>query len=486
MSSESKGIDCTDYDSPNCPKGETASPKSVEKKSTDSLHVAMVGCWGVYGWDKEITIKEYNLEKMLEKSLKKTLNDEDLNAILKSMKKKDRIVEVTNYEKNLKPIITQLQKDYKEAEKDKKKEDVVVDKFFKDTPEVYGQEKVINGIGDQKPPVDALFLAGDNVYSHNTPKDELVKLITSVLNGNEEDIGSLPTKRGYKKNPKYSPQQIKEQLSEGFTKLVDKVNESTNIFLGIGNHDIQTCEDLNTQLNYKEKESRYGLHGTYYNVIYEMNNYKVNFIIIDTNMFSEDFQCDGAKKYTDPQRKAQIEWVIRALRAGKCKYNIIIGHCPYIANPHKEEKVKNRPPDVLPIRSEEKEVIGIHNEGLEKLFDAISANKGLPKVQVYMCADEHNQQFLYDNKYNMCLVVAGSGGTALDYDIKDQTINGVESRHKNNKFGFVGFDFTNDNIHIKYYNCDIKDFDYRVNVDENGDIKAGDSDPTGRKPVETQ
>jgi hypothetical protein len=482
MTSESKGIDCTDYDNPNCPKGDNVKLMPVDKTSTDSLHVAMVGCWGVYGWEEEITIKEYNLEEILGKEAKN---------IAKLMKKVDTIGEVKEYENNLKPIFTQLQKEYKEARDNDGKKQEVVDKFFTKTPEIYGQEKVINGIKKQEG-LSALFLAGDNVYSYNTPKDELVNLITSILNGNEEGLKRLPTKRGYKKNRDYSPQQIKEQLSEGFTKLVNGIKAETNIFLGIGNHDIQTCDDLNTQLNYKNTagwtnnnnevvnpDPRYGLHGTYYNVIYNMTGYSVNFIIIDTNMFSEDFHCDGVTKYNDKQRKVQIEWVIRALGEGKCKYNIIIGHCPYIANPHKEEKVKNR-------SESGEEVTGIRNLELETLFDAISANKGLPKVQVYMCADEHNQQFLYDNKYNMCLVVAGSGGTALDYDIKDQRINGVESRHKNNKFGFVGFDFTNDNIHIKYYNCDIKDFDYRVNVNVNGVIKAGDSDPTGRKPADEQ
>ena len=196
-----------------------------------------------------------------------------------------------------------------------------------------------------------------------------------------------------------------------------------------------------------------------------MKDYSVNFIIIDTNMFSEDFHCDGQTKYTEKQIEAQITWVINCLTSNKtCKFNIIIGHCPYIANPHKNETVKNR--------GGEDDVIGIRNDKLEVLFNRIKEARDIPKVQVYMCADEHNQQFLYDNHYKMGLVVAGSGGTALDYDLsREQKIKDVDSKFREAKFGFVEFNFTDDAIAIKYHNSQIDDqVHYSVKLDENGEI----------------
>lgn len=489
MSSESKDFDCTKYDSPQCPKGDNV--KVEQKKSTDSLHVAMVGCWGVYGWDKDITVNEYNLEKMLEKGLekmleKKELENQALKKITKSMKVVDKIEEVTNGEEHLKSILQKIlnkaREEYTHAAGEEEKNNVVIKNFFKQSKEIYGQETVINGIKNlsEENNIDALFLAGDNVYSYNTPKKELVDLIKSVLSNDTDVGGNLPTKRGYKKNKDYSPQQIDKQLSEGFTKLVSGINSKTNIFLGIGNHDIQTCDDLNNQLNYKKKDPRYGLHGTYYNVVYTMDSYKVNFIIIDTNMFSEDFHCNG-ETYTPEQRKAQIEWVIRALEAGQCKYNIIIGHCPYIAHPHKDETVK----------IDDRTYTGIYNHQLRELFEAIKMKtretEAFPKVQVYMCADEHNQQFLYNDEYEMCLVVAGSGGTALDRTINEKfDIPKTRSIWKSAVFGFVGFEFNNSNISITYYNSSLNDKHSNPNyeVDEDGKIPERDDDPTGRKQAE--
>jgi hypothetical protein len=456
MSSESKGIDCTNYD--NCPKGDNVKVDPI-KKDENSLNVVMVGCWGVYGWDKPIDIKEYSLEKFIEKGLGKERKEQYEN-FAQSIKKSDVIGELKEYP-DIIALLTSLQKEYSDAKQDEKK-DEIVNKLFKDTKEVYGQIKVIEGM--QKLDIDALFLAGDNVYSYNKPKDELIKLIKSVLSGKNK-IELLPTKKGYKKNPLYSPQQIKEQLSAGFSALVQRIPLKTNIFLGIGNHDIQTCEDLNEQFNHKHKNtySRYGLHGLYYNVVYNMKDYNVNFIIIDTNMFSEDFHCDGKTQYTKDQRDKQITWVISSLQKNSCKFNIIIGHCPYIANPHKNETVKNRGVDG--------DVIGIRNDKLEVLFTRIKETQDIPKVQVYMCADEHNQQFLYDNYYQMGLVVAGSGGTALDYDLsREQKIKDVDSKFREASFGFVEFNFTDDEIAITYHNSKINEPAYFVKLNEKGEI----------------
>ena len=101
-------------------------------------------------------------------------------------------------------------------------------------------------------------------------------------------------------------------------------------------------------------------------------------------------------------------------------------------------------------------VLFLYNKDLEKLFNTITDNN-CPKVQVYMCADEHNQQFLMNNNKKMGLVIAGSGGTVLDKGlvINEKGLLKVEttSIYNSTEFGFVSFSFTNEIVSIIYYNC---------------------------------
>jgi hypothetical protein len=446
MSIESKSINCTNYD--DCPKGDSVTLDPIKKYNENKLNVVMVGCWGVYGWDGEKKVTEYSLEKFLEEIGLKPDENKYLYTFMKhniDLEGYDKLADLNG------KVASHVGSNWSLLRHELLK---------KDNAEIYGQTSVIEGIGQysNKNSTDALFLAGDNVYSNENPKEELINIIDVAIQ--EQSIAKLPTKKAYKSNSHYSGQDIETQLSEGFKKCIGYVYPNTQIFLGIGNHDIQTCEDLNKQINYKNEilddsdlNKKYNLPGTYYNVVYEMKDYNVNFIIIDTNMFSEDFHCNG-QPYTKEQKESQIQWVISALKTNACKFNIIIGHCPYMANPHKikkkdkkKEGVKEKPVTVEPI----------HNEELQKLFDNIQRDGECPKVQIYMCADEHNQQFLYDNIHKMALVVAGCGGTALDLTIHfaedDQRIT---TKHHSAEFGFVSFDFTENNITLTYHDSFVR------------------------------
>jgi hypothetical protein len=156
-------------------------------------------------------------------------------------------------------------------------------------------------------------------------------------------------------------------------------------------------------------------------------------------------QCSG-KDYTPDMIKEQNEWVIDTLRDNNCRWNIIVGHIPYKANPHKDLG------DSVNI---------IKNKKLDELFHRISVTPGLPKVQVYMCADEHNQQFLYDDKQKLGLVVAGSGGTVLDMNIIDGNYmkdndEKVYTLYRGSYFGFTKFSFTPDELIVDYIVTDTK------------------------------
>lgn len=350
-------------------------PKKLQftkkKKKTDILSVLMVGCWGVYCWDGEKEIEIYDPKE--------------------------------------KKIITET--------------------------EIYGGKSVSKGIVNftKKENIDAVFLAGDNLYNFDKPKKMLLDFIKQ---------GKYPSKKEYKNNHLLSGQNIEVQIDEGFIKCFKDANVK-DFYIAVGNHDIQNCFDLNFQLNFSKNkpEYKYNLPAVYYNVVYQMMGYNVNFIVIDTNMYEDDANTCNNTYYTCQMIEEQRKWIIKTLKRERCRWNIIVGHIPYKANGHKAKKpyIKNRQLDIL--------------------FDSISNCIDCPKVQIYMCADEHNQQFLYDNKHKMGLVVAGSGGTPLDLKIiKEKFIEGNDTITKYSKpyFGFTKFEFSGEKLDVSYIVTDIK------------------------------
>ena len=388
-------LDCSNYsDNKKCPK----KLQIIKKKSnSNSLNVIMTGCWGVYCWDGEKTLVKYNPPK----------NEND-------------------------PV------------------------FIDDKKKIFGSKRVVNGMIKYTNKVNTacVFLAGDNVYSYNIPKDNLIKLV-------EEK--NYPTKKMYKLDHKISSQNIDIQLQEGFLECFKSVNVK-DFYVAIGNHDVATCYDLNKQLEFaRNPDNKYRLPGVYYNVVYQMKDYKVNFIVIDTNIFEEKpVSCSGEEYDEQVITKlinTQVEWVLDTLKRNNCMWNIIIGHIPYKSNPHSDKKGDF-----------------ILNKNLDYLFTKIKEqNSSFPKVQAYFCADEHNQQFLYDKSNNMSLIVAGSGGTVLDKLIvrgKYWKGDEVSTLHYSKDFGFVSFSFKK-LLSISYFDCisvDRSKHTFKVIVDVNGNL----------------
>ena len=385
---------CTDYFDKDCLKGLTITKDTVV---ADKLIFLMVGCWGVYCWDGSVDMEEYNPDK------------------------------------NHHPIIQ-----YKEE---------------------YGSGRVVKGLVDytNKNPTQALFLAGDNVYSYNKLKPDLQKMINNKI---------FPTKKEYKTDYHLSGQDIDKQIQQGFKNCYNKVKVK-DFFIALGNHDIQTCYDLNQQLllSLYEQEYRYRLPAMYYNVVYTYNNQRINFIVLNTNIFENDPVGCGGKKYSrDLQEKllkSHIKWVIKSLIKNNCEWNIIIGHIPYKCNPHKEKGNNGY----------------IVNDQLDVLFKKIKNTSNCPKVQVYFCADEHNKQYLYDEEHKLSLIVAGTGGTTLDkiliYGLYFSDESSVKTYYYDNQFGFVSFTFE-DYLTINYFvsRNDESVNSYEVKLNVNGEIES--------------
>jgi hypothetical protein len=361
---------CEDYGSKDCPKGETL---NMNLSDVDNFNVAIYGCWGVYCQDGKVSILKYNPPK------------EDLAQI--------------------------------------DPDELKIHSFLTTETTFRGQRSVVEKLIETFPNgLNSLFLAGDNIYEYSEPSNDLLNDLQEKINQwknlieNNPEMKSkeridqfneiFPSKKKFKTDrgmlrEMYKNLRIDLQLQNGFLDCFKNLNVE-NIFLAYGNHDIETCDIFNRQINFNNKELKFQSEnipkGTYYNVIYNLKDGPfLNVIVIDTNLFETDgTYCNGNKiKEDDKNVKNQIDWFESVINDSKCKYNIVIGHIPYKASGHKGKI--------------------IHNIGLDPIFSIITGiNQNERKVQAYFCADEHNQQLLLDKQSNCYLVVMGSGGTELD------------------------------------------------------------------------
>jgi len=260
--------------------------------------------------------------------------------------------------------------------------------------------------------IDAVVLAGDNVYSYE-PTEEL---IDKYKKGEISDVE-------FKKNV-YN---MERQLSLGFKNCMEKVKVET-FLIGVGNHDIETCGVLNQQMNYNSKNEKWLQPGLYYNYIYKLNDEtRINMIFIDTNIYDTSY-CTG--NYPEDARANQLEWLKRTLIKDKNTWNIVIGHIPFLCNSHYSE----------PERPKIRFVQGLYE-------DIKSANC----IDLYMCADEHNQQYILPTPDSKIPpeVVAGSGGAVLDEHIN--VSDELNTQLARATYGFVAVNITSSKISLAFH-----------------------------------
>lgn len=215
-------------------------------------------------------------------------------------------------------------------------------------------------------------------------------------------------------------------------------------YVVLGNHDTKECRDMISQVNYEyyDANGKWIMPSPYWSIYYEnVRGKSVQFLFIDTSSLIDEYiddlgevsptstcntlrnkeELEDIRKnyiptditYNDiinqrvknfpnltKESKDQINWFRDKLNMN-CDINIVIGHHPIIANGHKAKKST------------------IENKGLFPILSEIVKfnKKGNGKVQAYMCADEHNMQFLYDDRVGLSYVINGAGGTDLDETI---------------------------------------------------------------------
>lgn len=275
--------------------------------------------------------------------------------------------------------------------------------------------------------IHVVILAGDNVYQSN-----------------DESLEDLPKPSRY---------DIDKQLDDGFLHCMRDIQ--TNRFLiGVGNHDLETCEIITKQIQYRQRN--WTLPGLSYRVLYQMRNFYINMIFIDTNIYKKKWcRTDPTQKkpppYPEQAQFAQAKWLKNKLQEGNAKnaWNIVIGHDPFHTRSHKDI-------DTLLLRKTPDEFLELIKENSDS-------------IHLYMCADEHNQQYISDlivtgrgifyndHRFTYCdgiklppQIIAGSGGTKLDKLISQEEELVKATQFYQAAFGFVSMSIGKDHIQFKF------------------------------------
>ena len=415
--------------------------EKIKPLNSKELNFIFVGCWGTYCKDEN-----------------------EKQTVIDVKKGEIKIKKVTYGEKNVVDAMKKYTSTMTEYDDGKKIDAVILagDNVYKKPVEYLDirtqelKEKLEKleklGVDDMDPEIVELVIDYDqygenllesklNILSQKTPQEKL-----------KEDI----------KKENYN---IRDQLQEGFAECITRV--PAKIFLiGIGNHDIENCDILKYQKNYSniEKNNLWYLPNEYYVVQYDLESFKVKFIFIDTNIYEDKIKCDydldsfrdkDISKYTEYKQLLQDQqatWLADALaKSDSNTWNIVIGHTPFYFIPHKS-------------------TLGFR----PALATLISNNYS--KIDLYMCADEHNQQYIPGNNIDLLKrppqIIVGSGGAPLDTpsslkeeDIGEQARDIIgEGAWVLERFGFAAVDITSELINITYYGTDISKDPRKVEI----------------------
>lgn len=278
---------------------------------------------------------------------------------------------------------------------------------------IRGQKDVFDGIAQYARIIDVsdVYFAGDNIYNYAYPIGE-----------EPEEIGFLIDKQ-------------LDSFNECYSDIERNVKRT---FVGIGNHDVENCNVLNKQLNF----GGWSNAGVYFSINYtRVGDRGVTVIVIDTNVFDPKQEtCNrNDQLYTQTDKDKQLEFIKESYEGAKRRddWIVIIGHIPALANGHKLKK----------------ESTVVKNNDVYKIIEKY-------KPHIYICGDEHNQQFIYDVNIGVSLAVIGSGGTNLDpiYYKMDESFNSVPvTCYAEQVFGFIALKFNKNDMCVRFKTTNRKD-----------------------------
>jgi hypothetical protein len=175
-------------------------------------------------------------------------------------------------------------------------------------------------------------------------------------------------------------------------------------FIIFGNHDVRTRQALLYEVKKTYDDvvanstgtvtfGKWILPGSNYILKVKSQYTECNFVMIDTNLFCETKKYFGLPNDRSGLLKLQemvISWIDRSLSTlGKLGPVFVAGHHPFFAFGHKVKK---------PI---------IHNSELDPIYNLLIKHN----VKFYLCADEHNFQYVYDSNNDIHHIITGGSSS---------------------------------------------------------------------------
>lgn len=151
-------------------------------------------------------------------------------------------------------------------------------------------------------------------------------------------------------------------------------------FITLGNHDYMG--DIQSLLNYSEKNSSWKIPNSYYS-FEVLSKKKVLFLISDTNEFVRMLGFSYRSYMNEESRIAQIKWINENLKGNDHLWKIVIGHHPiYSAGEHGDTKSLQG-----------------------KFLETLEANQ----VDFYISGHEHDLQYLKNPNKKLHFLISGAG-----------------------------------------------------------------------------
>lgn len=201
---------------------------------------------------------------------------------------------------------------------------------------------------------------------------------------------------------------VKTNIDKGFDILTSKASDIP-YFLLLGNHDVETRDILFTEIKktfddviFKNSSTFFGkwiLPGINYLIKIKSPLASCCFLMVDTNIFVEKMYAQ-ARLSKNTIQSMLLEWIDSTLSSIRDTPSqgpvFVVGHHPIYAFGHKTSR---------PI---------IYNNELDELYALLIKHN----VKFYLCADEHNFQYIYDNNNDIHHILSGgssSGDESFTY-----------------------------------------------------------------------
>ena len=208
----------------------------------------------------------------------------------------------------------------------------------------------------------------------------------------------------------------------------------------LGNHDYGKIlfnhiipDDFKYQIEYTKLSKKWYLPKRYYHYSKTINNVKVNFFVLDTNI-------DLMKK---DEIDEQLEFFKEKISVAKGDWNILYGHHTY------------------------RSVSG-HGNAEPLLENFLNALFSLNKIHIYMCGHDHTKQHIIKNDFNnkkkqLHILVSGAGGKPYDYVTKLNNMKDCSLNFMSKNLGVGILKFKKRSIEIQFFDENsVKEYKYSI------------------------